>query len=280
MTELLKGKAVAEEIREQIRQQTKRLSVTPALATIRVGEKADDIAYEQSVCRQAEKLGITVKGFVYPLSISEEELLQEIEKRNDDSTVHGVLIFRPLPEHIDENRVAAALSPSKDIDGITPGSMAGVFMQNALGFPPCTARACMEILNHYKIGLSGKKVTVLGRSLVVGKPVAMMAAAAHGTVTICHSKTAREDFVNACRGADVLIVAMGKPQYITKEYVSEGQTVIDVGIHAGEDGSLCGDVAFDSVSETVEKITPVPGGVGTVTTAVLMLQVVEAAANM
>ncbi|MCQ4638231.1 bifunctional 5,10-methylenetetrahydrofolate dehydrogenase/5,10-methenyltetrahydrofolate cyclohydrolase [Anaerovorax odorimutans] len=280
MTQLLKGKEVADALTERLQNQTaelQRRGVKPCLTIVRVGENDSDLSYERGAMKRAEKVGVTVKQYIFEETISQEELLGGIEEINEDASIHGVLIFQPLPKQIDDAAVRKALRPEKDVDGITEGSLAGIFTGTHRGFAPCTARACMEILDHYGIDLIGKRVAVLGRSLVIGKPVAMMVMEKNGTVTVCHSKTGKEAMIEICQNSDVLIAAMGRAAMIDKSYVKAGQTVIDVGINVNEEGKLCGDVDFDSVSPLCGAITPVPGGVGAVTTAVLMLQVIEAA---
>ena len=278
MTELLKGAAVVAAMNERLTAEVaalKEKGVTPTLAILRVGEREDDISYEKGAMKRCATVGVEVKNVVLPADVTQEELMKNIEALNNDKSVHGVLIFRPLPKHLDEEAVRQALKPEKDIDGITDGSLAGVFTGSGKGFPPCTAQACMEILDHYKIDCKGKRAVVIGRSLVVGKPAAVMLMAKNATVTVCHTKTV--DMPSVARQAEILIVAAGKANAITKEYLSPGQVVIDVGINVNEEGKLCGDVKFDDAEPIVGAITPVPGGVGTVTTSVLVSHVVEAA---
>jgi len=278
MTELLKGAAVVAAMNERLTAEVaalKEKGVTPTLAILRVGEREDDISYEKGAMKRCATVGVEVKNVVLPADVTQEELMKNIEALNNDKSVHGVLIFRPLPKHLDEEAVRQALKPEKDIDGITDGSLAGVFTGSGKGFPPCTAQACMEILDHYKIDCKGKRAVVIGRSLVVGKPAAVMLMAKNATVTVCHTKTV--DMPSLARQAEILIVAAGKANAITKEYLSPGQVVIDVGINVNEEGKLCGDVKFDDAEPIVGAITPVPGGVGTVTTSVLVSHVVEAA---
>ena len=280
MAQLLKGKEVSEALTTRLTADVaglKERGIHPCLAILRVGERGDDISYEKGAMKRCEAAGVLVRNFIYPESISQMELLEIIGQINQDAGIHGLLIFRPLPSHLDEKAVMEILDPAKDVDGITPASMAGVYAGSGVGFPPCTPRACMEILDYYGIDLTGKKVAVIGRSLVVGKPAAMMAMKKNGTVTVCHTKTLRMEEIT--READVLLVAAGKPETIGRDFVREGQIVLDVGIHLRDDGSLCGDVNFGEVEPVVGAITPVPGGVGTVTTGVLVLQVVEAAAR-
>jgi len=280
MAELLKGKAVADSLTEKNIKDVERLKtdgIVPTLAIMRVGENPSDLSYERGALKRAENTGVAVRQFIYDADITQEKLLAEIQKINEDDSIHGVLIFRPLPKHIDDKAVCDALAPAKDMDGITSGSMAGVFMDSGQGYPPCTAAACMEIMDHYGVDLQGRKVTVMGRSLVIGKPVAMMTMKKNATVTVCHSKTDIEDFKAAGRNADVVIAALGRAKMIDTERLGENQVIIDVGINVDEDGKLCGDVDFDAAEPKAAMITPVPGGVGSVTTAVLMKHVIEAA---
>lgn len=280
MAELLKGKAVADSLTEKNKakaEELKKAGLVPTLGIIRLGENPSDLSYERGALKRAEQTGVEVRKFVYEEDISQEKLIDEIEKINNDDSIHGVLIFRPLPKHIDDKAVCDALAPEKDMDGITAGSMAGVFMDSGEGYPPCTAAACIEILDHYGVELQGKKVTVMGRSLVIGKPVAMMAMKKNATVTVCHSRTSIDDFKAAGQNADIVIAALGKAKMVDADRIGNGQVIIDVGINVDEDGKLCGDVNFDEAEPKAAKITPVPGGVGSVTTAVLMKHVIEAA---
>ncbi len=277
----LNGKTVADKMTEKMQQSLQKLEeegITPMLATVRVGENQDDIAYEKGILKGAENTGIDTMSIVLPEDITQEELLAEINALNEDPGVDGVLIFRPLPQHLDDEAVCNALKSEKDIDGITPGSMAGVFMGSGTGFPPCTAEACIRILDHYGIDLNGKKVTVFGRSLVVGRPVAMMAMERQATVTICHSRTPQEVLRDAGKNADVLIAAVGKANFLTRDMLGENQVILDVGINDNGEGGICGDVDSEAVS-AAEAVTPVPGGVGNVTVAVLIEHVVTAAAR-
>ena len=249
--------------------------VVPTLAVVRVGAREDDLSYEKGVMARCAKVGVEVKQFLLPADAAQEELLGVIACINADPSIHGCLLFRPLPRQFDDRTVRAALVPEKDIDGITDGSLAGVFTNTALGYPPCTAQACLEILKFYDIPLSGRRAVVVGRSLVVGKPAAMMLDRENATVTLCNSRT--RDLPEVCREADIVVVAMGKAGAVGAEHLREGQVVVDVGIHVNEEGKLCGDVRFGEAEPLVEAITPVPGGVGTVTTSVLVSHVVEAA---
>lgn len=278
MAEILRGAPVADALTQKLISEVEDLKekgVIPTLATVRVGERGDDIAYERGATKRSEKIGIDVKHFVLPEDISQDSLISTLNEINIDKNIHGVLLFRPLPKHIDDNIVRNALSPEKDIDGITDASMAGVFTQNALGYPPCTPAACMEVLDFYNIETTGKKAVVIGRSLVVGKPAAMMLIAKNATVTICHTKTS--DMPSVCKDADILIVSAGRAGVVDKDYLSKGQTVLDVGINVDDEGKMCGDVNFADAEAMVDNITPVPGGIGTVTSTVLAKHVVEAA---
>lgn len=278
MAQLLKGKDVSDSLTTRLTADVEGLKeqgVHPCLAILRVGERGDDISYEKGAMKRCGAAGVLVRNFIFPESVPQKDLMEAIREINQDEGIHGLLLFRPLPSHLDEKAVMEALDPAKDVDGITPASMAGVYAGSEVGFPPCTPRACMEILDYYGIDLTGKRVVVIGRSLVVGKPAAMMAIKKNGTVTLCHTRTRNMEEIT--RDADILLVAAGKPETIGKDFVRKGQVVLDVGIHLREDGSLCGDVNFAEVEPIVEAITPVPGGVGTVTTGVLVLQVVEAA---
>ena len=278
MAQLLKGAEVVSALNETIKTDVAALAsrgITPTLAILRVGEKPDDLAYERGAIKRAETVGVAVKQVVLPETVSQESLLAEIAKINLDDSIHGCLMLRPLPKHIDDMRAREALLPEKDIDGITDGSLAGVFTGTKRGFPPCTAQACMEILDYYKIDPVGKNAVVIGRSLVIGKPVAMMLLQKHATVTICHTRT--KDMPSVTRRAEILIVAAGRAGVVGAEYVSTGQVVLDVGINFNSEGKMTGDADFAAVEPIVDAITPVPGGVGTVTTSVLMAHVAEAA---
>ena len=249
--------------------------VVPTLAVVRVGAREDDLSYEKGVMTRCAKVGVEVKQFLLPADAAQEELLGVIACINADPAIHGCLLFRPLPRQFDDRTVRAALAPEKDIDGITDGSLAGVFTNTALGYPPCTAQACLEILKFYGIPLSGRRAVVVGRSLVVGKPAAMMLDRENATVTLCNSRT--RDLPEVCREADIVVVAMGKAGAVGAEHLREGQVVVDVGIHVNEEGKLCGDVLWDGLDEKASAATPVPGGVGAVTTAVLAKHLAMAA---
>ncbi len=279
MARILSGKEVAAALSDQVRSEAaalKEQGVCPKLAILRVGERDDDLSYERGALKRAASCGIDVEQAVLAADATQEELEASIKRLNEDGSVHGILMFRPLPEHFDQAKAESLISCSKDVDGITASSLAGVFANKEEGFAPCTAAACMEILNHYGIDCAGKRAAVIGRSLVVGRPVAMMLMHANATPTICHTKTA--DAPAITRDADIVIVAAGRMETIGAEYFAPGQTVIDVGIDWNEQkGKLCGDVVFEEVEPIAGAITPVPGGVGAVTTSVLMKHVVQAA---
>ena len=281
MAQKLLGKEVTASYNERLAERVERLQergVTPQLEIIRVGENPGDLSYERGATKRCESIGIAVKSVVLESSASQEELLAVIDEANEDPSVHGVLLLRPLPGHMDSSLIENRLRPDKDVDCMTDLSMSGVFTGKKLGYAPCTPEAVMEILDHYGIDCCFKRAVVIGRSLVFGKPAAMMLLKKNATVTICHTKTA--DLPSVAREADILIAAAGRAKVVTAEYVRSGQIVIDVGINLDENGKLCGDVDYDAVEPVVDAITPVPGGVGSVTTSVLAGHVVEAAERL
>lgn len=278
MATVLKGAPVAAEINQELSERIAMLrqhGINPTLCTIRVGESPDDISYETGAAKRAAKLGVEHVKVVLPDSATQDEVIASICEANNNPAVHGILVFRPLPKHIDDAAIRAALSPDKDVDGITEGSLNGVFTGSGKGFPPCTAQACIEILERTGTELKGKNAVVIGRSLVIGKPVAMMLLQKNATVTICHTRTV--DTPTIAKRADIIVAAAGSAGMVNANYLNSGQTVIDVGINVNDEGKLCGDVKFDEAEAIVERITPVPGGVGAVTTSVLMSHVVESA---
>lgn len=278
MAKQLLGKEVTAALNERIKADVAALNakgVKPTLGIIRVGERPDDLSYERGATKRCETLGVEYKKYLLPADVSQEELLKVVGEVNKDENIHGVLMFRPLPKHIDQTLVENALAADKDVDCQTDASLGGVFTGKKVGFPPCTPQACMEILDHYGIDCTGKKAVVIGRSLVVGKPAAQMLIKKNATVTTCHTRTI--DMPSVAREGEILIVAAGRAGVVGAEYVSPGQIVIDVGINVNEEGKLCGDVDYAAVEPIVEAITPVPGGVGSVTTSVLVGHVVEAA---
>ncbi|MBR5230525.1 MAG: bifunctional 5,10-methylenetetrahydrofolate dehydrogenase/5,10-methenyltetrahydrofolate cyclohydrolase [Firmicutes bacterium] len=282
MSEILKGAPVTAALNDKISEDVAALrdkGLTPTLAILRVGEREDDLSYERGAMKRCEAVGVRVQNVVLPANVDSQTFFRKLDELNNDAGVHGILMFRPLPPHIDGEKARQMLNPAKDVDGCTDGSLAGVFANTQVGFAPCTAQAAMEILDYYNIDCAGKKAVVIGRSLVVGRPAAMMLMHRNATVTICHTKTV--DMTSITKEADILIVCAGKMESIGSDYLSEGQVVIDVGIGWNEEkNKLCGDVKFEEAEAVVGAITPVPGGVGTVTTSVLVLHVVEAAKRM
>lgn len=278
MAELWKGATVAAAMTEDLTARCAALKgkgITPTLAIVRVGGNPGDITYETAAVKRCGKIGIAVSGFPLPDDCERERLLDVIRTVNEDREIHGCLMFRPLPDREMEEAARALLDPAKDMDGMTAGSLAAVFAGGGEGYAPCTAQGCMELLDHYGVDLTGKRAVVVGRSLVIGKPVSMLLQSRNATVTMCHTRT--KDLPEICRQAEVLIAAAGRAGLIGANCAAPGQIVVDVGINAGEDGRLYGDVDFDAVEPIVSAITPVPGGVGAVTTAVLAKHVIEAA---
>lgn len=279
MAELLKGTPVAAALQEKLIVDAAALrerGVSPTLAIVRVGAREGDLSYERGAMKRCAQVGIDVRNAVLPGNTDGETFFRTLDALNIDPSVHGILMLRPLPEQIDGEKARQLLAPEKDVDGCTDGSLAGVFADTALGFPPCTAQAAMELLQYYGIEPEGQKAAVIGRSLVIGRPVAMMLMHANATVTICHTRTV--DISSATREADIVIAASGRMESIGAEHLRAGQVVIDVGIGWNEaKQKLCGDVRFDEAEPLVRAITPVPGGVGAVTTAVLCRHVIEAA---
>lgn len=281
MTDILKGKVVADRIKEQMKkdiQELKQANRIPRLAIVRLGDNPGDISYEKSIIKNCDNVGIESKVYERDKDIKTGELVELIEELNEDDEISGILVFRPLPEHIDEEIIRNTISPLKDVDCMHPLNLEKIFEGNMDGFAPCTPKAAMEILKHYDIPLEGKNVVVVNRSMVVGKPLAMMLLNENATVTICHSRT--QDLNQVTQNADVVVVALGKAKFFDESYFTEESVVIDVGVSLDEDGKLSGDADYDKVSSQVNKITPVPGGVGSVTTSILLSQVVLACKNM
>ena len=279
MAELWKGAPVAAALSETVAAQAEALKargIVPTLAILRVGQRDDDLAYERGAVKRCEKVGVAVRSVVLPAEVESERFFRTLEGLNADPAVHGILMFRPLPRHLDGEKARRMLAPEKDVDGCTDGSLAGVFANTALGFPPCTAQAAMEMLRYYGADPKGKRVAVIGRSLVIGRPVAMMLMHANATVTVCHTRTV--DVPAVTREADIVVAASGQMESVGAAYLRPGQIVIDVGIGWNEEKQkLCGDVKAEEAEPLVAALTPVPGGVGSVTTAVLCKHVVEAA---
>ncbi|MBR4475017.1 MAG: bifunctional 5,10-methylenetetrahydrofolate dehydrogenase/5,10-methenyltetrahydrofolate cyclohydrolase [Oscillospiraceae bacterium] len=279
MAENLKGAPVAAAITEDLVLRTEKLKekgIVPCLAILRVGERESDLSYERGALKRCEKTGIAVKQFILPEDTTQEDLMAAISEMNRDRAIHGCLMLRPLPKTLDEKAACAALEPKKDVDGITAGSMAMIYSGNGAGFAPCTAQSCMEMLHYYGVDVSGRRAAVIGRSLVIGRPAAMLLMQENATVTVCHTRT--RNMPEIVREAEIVIVAAGKAEAIGAEYFREGQTVLDVGINWSEEKQkLVGDVDFAAAEPVVRAISPVPGGVGSVTTAVLCKHVIEAA---
>jgi len=274
---LLKGKPVADRIKEEIikavAERKEAGGCPPKLAILRAGERADDLAYEARVLKNCAELGILAEVRAVDQNISTADFLRVLDSLNEAPDVHGILIFRPLPEQIDAEAVSRAIRPEKDIDCMSPVNAEKIFTGDRSGIPPCTPEAVIEILKHYQYELEGKNVAVVNRSMVLGRPLAMLFLAENSTVTICHSKT--KDLEKVTSGADIVVTGVGKAKFFGKNYFSAHSVVIDVGINMAE-GNLCGDVDFEEVSESVSAITPVPGGVGTVTSMILLRHVIKA----
>lgn len=279
MAEILKGAPVTAALTAAAAADAAALKargVIPTLAILRVGEQPDDLSYEHGAEKRCREAGIAVRKVVLPGDADQARLMAALEALNTDGGIHGILVFLPLPAHLDGEAVRRVLAPEKDVDGITDLSLAGVFTGSGTGYAPCTAQACLEILDHYGVALRGKRAVVIGRSLVVGRPAAMLLLHRHATVTLCHTHTV--DMPSVVREADIVIAAAGRMGIITGDYFTPGQVVVDVGIHWNDEAQkLCGDVCFTEVEPLVSAITPVPGGVGGVTTAVLVSHVVDAA---
>jgi len=274
---LLTGKEVAQQIERDILHEVRELQtqgISPALRIMIVGDAAESVAYTVNATRIAEKLGVACCIERLPAATSQDEFVKMLNKRNADQTIHGILVMRPLPKHIKEDIVKYAIAPEKDIDCLNPVNAGKVMVGDLTGFPPATPQAVMKILHFYKIPMSGKEAVIVGRSMVVGKPLALLLLRENATVTVCHSRT--QDLPAVCRRADILIAAIGKKTMITRDYIKSGASVIDVGINVVGD-TLYGDVDTEQVKEVAGAITPVPGGVGVVTTRVVLEHVVRAA---
>jgi methylenetetrahydrofolate dehydrogenase (NADP+)/methenyltetrahydrofolate cyclohydrolase len=290
---ILDGKDLRDEMMFALKARSEKLSQSEGritLAVLRVGEREDDIAYESSIERMAKNIEIAITSIILPGDISQNELLEEINVLNADKNISGILLFRPLPPHLNDRMIRNNILPLKDVDGITDVSMGAVYAQSegliyddvfihSMGFAPCTAEAIIDLLKYYGVKLEGKRAVVIGRSTVIGKPVAMLLLRENATVTICHRKT--KNLATMCKQADILIVAAGckggKEARFGAEYLSEGQIVIDVGIHMDGEGKSFGDVDTEVALEIVAAVTPVPGGLGAVTTAKLFEHVLESA---
>ena len=276
MSNLLKGSVVASAITDDLIKRCEALKqngIIPTLAMLKLGDDEADASYERNAEKRCEKVGIAVKHFNLAKTASKSEVLGLIKQINEDDSIHALLMFRPIYDKELENEVSKLLDPKKDVDSMTPSSLSSVFLGRKEGFAPCTAQACIEILDYYGVDLTGKNVTVIGRSPVVGKPLSMMLQNRNSTVTMCHTKT--KELSEISKNAEILVVAAGHPATVKADMVNNNQIIVDVGINV-VDGNLCGDVDFEAVSELVHAITPVPGGVGAVTTSVLAKHVIEA----
>ncbi|MCC0661419.1 bifunctional 5,10-methylene-tetrahydrofolate dehydrogenase/5,10-methylene-tetrahydrofolate cyclohydrolase [Clostridioides sp. ZZV14-6154] len=275
--QIIKGKPVADKISEDLIKEVELLvkeGINPKLTIVRVGARSDDLSYERGALKRCQNIGITTEVLELDENITQEEYIDVLKKANDDKDVNGILCFRPLPKHLNEEVIKYVIAPEKDVDCFSPINSAKVMEGDKSGFPPCTPTAVVEILKHYNVDLKGSKVTVLGRSMVVGKPVSMLLLSEHATVTICHSKT--KNLSDVAAEADVLIAAIGRAKMVDESFVKDGAVVIDVGINVDEEGNLCGDVDTNAVLNKVSMITPVPAGVGSVTTSILAKHVVKA----
>lgn len=278
MAKILEGKSVARAMSGQLRLRVEALTkrgVEPRLAVLRVGDHESDLAYERAARKRCETLGIGVETTALSEDTSTDEVLEAIDRINADERIHGCLPLRPLPAAIDDALVRQRLSAQKDVDGIGPASLARLFTGRGEGFSPCTAQACLELLDYYGVPLRGKHAVILGRSLVVSRPLALLLVERDATVTICHTKT--EDLPALCRTADILVSAAGREGLVDASFMRPGQILVDVGVNVSRDGQLCGDVCFEQAKQIVEAVSPVPGGVGSVTTLVLCKHVIQAA---
>jgi methylenetetrahydrofolate dehydrogenase (NADP+)/methenyltetrahydrofolate cyclohydrolase len=274
---LLTGKEVAQKMDLDIQkdvQELKAKGINPALKIMIAGEAADSLAYANSARKMAEKNGILCDIEQLPGATSQDDFVKSLKQRNADKNIHGIIVMRPLPKQIKEDVVKYVLAPEKDIDCFNPVNAGKIMAGDMTGFPPATPQAVMEMLRFYEIPMKGKDAVIVGRSMVVGKPMAMLLLGENATVTVCHSKT--QDLPGVCKRADILVAAIGKARMITPDYIKAGATVMDVGINV-EGDKLYGDVDTEKAKETAGSITPVPGGVGTVTTRVLLKHVVKAA---
>ncbi len=279
MAQIIDGKLISQQIKDELKEKVSALKAEGkeiCLAVIQVGNDPASTVYVGNKKKACEYIGIKSLAYEVPEETTEEELLEIIDKLNKDDSVHGILVQLPVPKHINEEKIINAISPSKDVDGFHPASV-GALSIGQKGFVSCTPAGVIQLLKRSNIEISGKECVVIGRSNIVGKPMSMLLLRENGTVTICHSRT--KDLKEVCKRADILVVAIGKPRMIDASYVKEGATVIDVGIHRDENNKLCGDVDYASVEPVAGAITPVPGGVGPMTIAMLMNNCVEAGLN-
>lgn len=271
----LRGKKVSDGIKEYVSKELETLSFVPKLAIVRVGENPDDMSYERSATKKLKSFGLDVASYVFPQDISDEAFKKAFKDINEDDEVTGILLLRPLPRTINEKDIENMIDPKKDLDGISPINIAKVFAGDTTGFSPCTAEAVIEVLKAYDIELTGKRVTVVGRSMVVGKPVSMLLLKENATVTMTHTRTV--NLKKTCSDAEIVIAAAGRAKMLNSDYCGQDAVMIDVGINVDENGKLCGDVDYSTLDGKASAATPVPGGVGTVTTAVLAKHLIQAA---
>lgn len=271
----LRGKKVSDGIKEYVSKELETLSFVPKLAIVRVGENPDDMSYERGATKKLKSFGLDVASYVFPQDISDEAFKKAFKDINKDDEVTGILLLRPLPRTINEKDIENMIDPKKDLDGISPINIAKVFAGDTTGFSPCTAEAVIEVLKAYDIELTGKRVTVIGRSMVVGKPVSMLLLKENATVTMTHTRTV--DLKKTCSDAEIVIAAAGRAKMLNSDYCGQDAVMIDVGINVDENGKLCGDVDYATLDGKASAATPVPGGVGTVTTAVLAKHLIQAA---
>lgn len=271
----LRGKKVSDGIKEYVSKELETLSFVPKLAIVRVGENPDDMSYERGATKKLKSFGLDVASYVFPQDISDEDFKNAFKDINEDDEVTGILLLRPLPRTINEKDIENMIDPKKDLDGISPINIAKVFAGDTTGFSPCTAEAVIEVLKAYDIELTGKRVTVVGRSMVVGKPVSMLLLKENATVTMTHTRTV--DLKKTCSDAEIVITAAGRAKMLNSDYCGQDAVMIDVGINVDENGKLCGDVDYATLDGKASAATPVPGGVGTVTTAVLAKHLIQAA---
>lgn len=271
----LRGKKVSDGIKEYVSKELETLSFVPKLAIVRVGENPDDMSYERGATKKLKSFGLDVASYVFPQDISDEDFKKAFKDINEDDEVTGILLLRPLPRTINEKDIENMIDPKKDLDGISPINIAKVFAGDTTGFSPCTAEAVIEVLKAYDIELTGKRVTVVGRSMVVGKPMSMLLLKENATVTMTHTRTV--DLKKTCSDAEIVIAAAGRAKMLNSDYCGQDAVMIDVGINVDENGKLCGDVDYATLDGKASAATPVPGGVGTVTTAVLAKHLIQAA---
>lgn len=277
MNQLIKGKPVADAMTEKLISEVQNLksnNIIPKLAIVRVGNNPSDLAYERGALKRTETIGIETQVMEYNEEITQDEFIAELKKINEDSSVNGILVFRPFPKHLNEDIIKYVIAPEKDVDCFSPSNVAKLMEGDKTGFPPCTPTAVIEILRHYNVDMNGKHAAVIGRSMVVGKPVSMLLLNENATVSICHSRTSNMQEITS--QADILVVGVGRAKMVNADFVKEGAAIIDVGINVDEDGKMCGDVDTDDCISKASMITPVPGGVGAVTTSVLSKHVIKA----